>query len=1001
MQIVSQYGTIQEDDNDCHPDHIRCAILRPDGQIHYEIAAGRKRAEGEPDGVTQIAIVSTGLWCVTTQGHLYLWVSEPESSRWVRDRSISSVRSIGRLEDGRLCAVLRNSIRVQEEANSDSKAEADVGLKFLWVAAPKLNRDLADSLPQNVRRRRPRFTMRSLMWMMLLIAGVLGPFKAYRDASRRAQIVAFVEASGAVVQFSHQFDTKGDFDKDAVLPGPKWLQRWLGRELFLRPHRCEAFADAPFAEIGALSSLRELQIKEGPVFHAIDLADLSGLRHLKTLSLQQQSLANYEALGSLKQLRKLELIECRVDDGTGQWIAAQAPEVLDAIASLKLESLRLEKVEQLTLRALSKMPFASSLKVLSLYDHQHYDDSTGFKAFSALEDLSIATIGDLKGIGELTKLKRLSVYCDGRMRSNLFDLRSLTNLESLSVTGMCNYVDLKSLVNMKQLKSLKLGGMEYIAEMPIDLTPLEQPPKLQELHLNKSLGFDVSLLSPGKLSLEQVYILRYPARATGGRIALDNCNVTDLGFMRNYSKVAAVSLADNQISDITPLLAIPKLATCNLNRNPIKEISVLAKLSQLKRLLLEETLVSDLSPLSRCTELERLFLAKTLVRDIEPLQNCKKLARLDLSDTLVTDISALAGLPKLRQLSLANTQLRNAEAIRSLKGLYELDLSGVPIDGVELHEEARVDKLNLRGTLTSNLNRVPTFPRFLDLSHTPISDLTGIGQLRRLYSCNLAGTKVTDITPIATEAFWIKSLNLSDTTAKNLEQLQRVALSGLILRNVPDVTGEDLRWLKTMNGLFTLDLSGTDVDDLLELAEWSPRYLHRLDLSNTTITSLKGIGHIRVESLNLANTKIERLTHVPEFAEMESKDLNLSGCPLAELTLGEVERIRFVSELRINVGRLKRISALERLESVRRLHLEDVQPTHRFDWLAEMPSLYRLTLSGTPVSDETHPHLFAALARSPRIIKLVLPSGSTIRPKRYPVLESIAVYAGDERIATD
>ena len=79
-----------------------------------------------------------------------------------------------------------------------------------------------------------------------------------------------------------------------------------------------------------------------------------------------------------------------------------------------------------------------------------------------------------------------------------------------------------------------------------------------------------------------------------------------------------LELADNQISDISPLANLTSLTNLWLNDNQINDISSLANLTSLTWPHLEENQISDISALSSLINLIYLHLQYNEISDINP-----------------------------------------------------------------------------------------------------------------------------------------------------------------------------------------------------------------------------------------------------------------------------------------------------------------------------------------------------------------------------------------------
>lgn len=168
-------------------------------------------------------------------------------------------------------------------------------------------------------------------------------------------------------------------------------------------------------------------------------------------------------------------------------------------------------------------------------------------------------------------------------------------------------------------------------------------------------------------------------------------------------EIRAVTLFQSGVTDIAPLAGLP-LRRLDLGRVPISDIGLLRGMP-LEELILEDTTVDDLGPL-------------------EGMQ----LELLHLQHTQVTDLSPLRGMP-LAELNLFATPVGN-EHIGPLKDL--------PLKRLWLQATNVSDLAPLGG------KRLESF----DVQDTPVSDIGILRGMTSLQRLNIAGSEVTDLTPL-------------------------------------------------------------------------------------------------------------------------------------------------------------------------------------------------------------------------------------------------------------
>ena len=181
----------------------------------------------------------------------------------------------------------------------------------------------------------------------------------------------------------------------------------------------------------------------------------------------------------------------------------------------------------------------------------------------------------------------------------------------------------------------------------------------------------------------------------------------DIVGLSSISSLESLSLADNDISNISPLASLTGLNFLQINGNKISDLSPLANLKNLKTLYIDNNPVEDFTPLHGLTALRTLSMkgvtitesqlkalqealpdckiftdtveeeileitlgGKTFtsdvtelelcglgITDISALSQCTELVKLDLRDNAITDLSPLVELPNLEKLVIWNNKV--------------------------------------------------------------------------------------------------------------------------------------------------------------------------------------------------------------------------------------------------------------------------------------------------------------------------------------------------------
>ena len=277
------------------------------------------------------------------------------------------------------------------------------------------------------------------------------------------------------------------------------------------------------------------------------LNDLKFMPNLTTLTLDGEMLINdYEPLAGLQELTYLSLSECAVSN--------------------------------------NELPYINACTKLVYLDVSHNELATlsGAEALTKLEMLNVSDneLTNLNTVGELTALLDLNIS-DNKIR-NLSPLSSLENLQLLDFSGN-NATDLtlEPLAELTELVQLVLADT-----VPEDLAVLKDLPKL--------ISIDVSDCGLTTLADFNDFKKLTVIRAAGN----------DIESVSAFTKsVEELYLADNPLSDLTPLKRQEKLITLDLNDTDITDLSPIAALPMLQTLHIGDTDITDASSLSGCPAL--------------------------------------------------------------------------------------------------------------------------------------------------------------------------------------------------------------------------------------------------------------------------------------------------------------------------------------------------------------------------------------------------------------
>lgn len=125
----------------------------------------------------------------------------------------------------------------------------------------------------------------------------------------------------------------------------------------------------------------------------------------------------------------------------------------------------------------------------------------------------------------------------------------------------------------------------------------------------------------------------------------------------------------------TDALSFSTLNSNDSVRYTSEEYSVLKYCTKLRALDLGHNLITDISFLEHMPDLKILILADNRISDISPLAKCTKLEYIELFMNDIVDFSPLSGLSKLKDLNLCHNKAVDASPLKSLTQLERLWLS--------------------------------------------------------------------------------------------------------------------------------------------------------------------------------------------------------------------------------------------------------------------------------------------------------------------------------------
>ncbi|NVK13306.1 MAG: leucine-rich repeat domain-containing protein [Rhodobacteraceae bacterium] len=312
----------------------------------------------------------------------------------------------------------------------------------------------------------------------------------------------------------------------------------------------------------------------------------------------------------------------------------------------------------------------------------------------------------------------------------LAQFQHLTDLSLIAEPGYQGLVDLSPLAQLASLQKLALVGLTVSG-----LTPLTGLPELRRLSLD-------SVHAPDFTPLTQMTALEHLSIWGIGE-------VTDLSFLRGYTRLQSLNIAGTGVTDLTPLEGVATLENLLAFNTGISDLAPLAA-ANLRVVWISGCPVQSLAPLAASSRLEMLRADGTRAQSLEGLQDKLALHTVVLTGSRVTDLSPLAGSRRLAELDLADTRVQDLAPLSNLTLLRKLILDGTPVSSLEPLAGSSLRELSAIGTAVTSLAPVRHMQELkeLGISGTGIRDLQPLEGLKNLSILRAVGLPQDILLPL-------------------------------------------------------------------------------------------------------------------------------------------------------------------------------------------------------------------------------------------------------------
>ena len=309
--------------------------------------------------------------------------------------------------------------------------------------------------------------------------------------------------------------------------------------------------------------------------------------------------------------------------------------------------------------------------------------------------------------------------------------------------------------------NLRAAIAEALGKSPNAPITVQEMERLRELH---AYGRGIQDLTG----------LQFATNATF--LVLAENEISDLSPIAGLINVRDLRLNSNRISDISPYKGLRNLTSTSFRNNMVSDLSPIAGLINLDYLTFSGNNVSDLSPIAGLINLRTIDFSNRNLSDISPLAGLINLKNIHCWGHAISDISPLAGLTKLERIDFCGGNISNLSPLAGLTGLKELYLAGEEVSDISpIVGLTGVTRLGLENNDISDISALArlTNLKWLRIDGNDISDISALVRLTNLEWMNLAHNDVSDVSPIMglINLTW---LNVGENQISDLSLLERL-----------------------------------------------------------------------------------------------------------------------------------------------------------------------------------------------------------------------------------
>lgn len=173
---------------------------------------------------------------------------------------------------------------------------------------------------------------------------------------------------------------------------------------------------------------------------------------------------------------------------------------------------------------------------------------------------------------------------------------------------------------------------------------------------------------------------------------LYNGGIRSLKDVSRLKNLRSLSIALQNITDVTPLCELSKLEHIELKHNPIEDVSPLGKLPAMHELYLYDTRVSDLRTLSECPRLENLVVGRSDVTSVDAFTGLNGLVCLHAAEVTYITLSGIEKHTQLEEISFYRVEDGDLSPLLALPRLKKVYMSKTMKEAADrIADKARFD----------------------------------------------------------------------------------------------------------------------------------------------------------------------------------------------------------------------------------------------------------------------------------------------------------------------